>query len=42
VYLDGSYVRVGRGGSFSFNAPEGYNDIGVWDSNFNYEQPVLF
>jgi predicted lipoprotein with Yx(FWY)xxD motif len=42
VYLDGSYVGTGTGGSFSFSAPAGYHDVRVWDGNFDYEQIVLF
>jgi len=41
VYLDGNYVGTGTGGSFSFNAPAGTHDIRVWDSSFDYEQPVV-
>jgi predicted lipoprotein with Yx(FWY)xxD motif len=42
VYLDGTYVGTGAGGSFSFSAPAGTHDVRVWDGNFDYEQSVLF
>lgn len=40
VYLDGSYVGTGSGGSFNFNANSGTHSIRVWDGNFDYARSI--
>jgi len=41
VYVDGTYVGTGSGGSFGFSAKSGSHDIGVWDGNFAYDKSIL-